>query len=222
MKRQSFINMTKPLTKKNKMNVIHWKTLMSQSSNTVKGISKTSSSSSSTSATCEKEKNTLTPDNFPWFVVFKNEFMLRHDGIEAFLGEQLMQNFCMLLQEKFFEWLNYRLNSQKMVYEIKREFMSIAEAVLLFELANHQRRLTPFGFVVGPYQKMLEMIAEEDNPSNFGVIPYSRPLNSPPVSKLEDTKLHIREEEMRLSGVETLQDGGFDLEDVSHFFADFQ
>lgn len=187
----------------------------------LKGVSKTSNSSSSTPPTREKEKKILTADNFPWLPVFFNEFIHRHQGIEGFLGEQPMQSFRQLLDIKFFEWLNYRQNAQKTVYEIRREFMSLAEAVLLFELGNHQRRLTPFGFVIGPFQKILEQIAE-DSQVNFGVIPYSRPLNSPPVSKLEDTKLHIREEEMRLSGVETLQDGGFDLEDVSHFFADFQ
>ena len=149
--------------------------------------------------------------------------MKRHPGVEEFLGVQPMQDFRELLEVKFFEWLNHRQNAQKTVYEIRREFMSIAEAVLLFELANHQRRLTPFGFVIGPFQLTLQQIAEKDDPPCFGVIPYSRPLCSPPISKFEDTKLQIHEDEMRLSGVETFEsDGAIVLEDVSHFFADSQ
>jgi hypothetical protein len=104
-----------------------------------------------------------------------------------------------------------------MIYEIKREFMSIAEAVLLFELANHQRRLTPFGFVIGPFQKMLELIADENDAVSFGIIPNFRSLSSPPVSILEDTKLHIQDDELRLSGVELFDDEEFIFEDFSHF-----
>ena len=146
--------------------------------------------------------------------------MKRHPDVEEFLGVQPMQDFRELLEVKFFEWLNHRQNAQKTVYEIRREFMSIAEAVLLFELGNHQRRLTPFGFVIGPFQLTLQQMAEEDITSNFGVITYSRPLCSPPNSNLEETKLSIREDELRLSGVETFEsDGAIFLEDVSQFLA---
>ncbi len=160
---------------------------------------------------------------FPLFTIFYTDFIKRHSDIEGFLGEQSMQNFRQLLEEKFFEWLNHRRNAQKTVYEIKREFMSIAEAVLLFELANHQRRLTPFGFVIGPFQLTLQQMAEKDDPSCFGVIPYSRPLCSPPISNLDETKLLIHEDEMRMSGVETFEDDGAIVwDDISHFFADLQ
>lgn len=183
----------------------------------LKGVSKTSDSSSSTPPT--REKIIHSAANFPLFIVFYTDFMKKHYGVEDFIGEQSMQNFRQLLDEKFFQWLNYRQNTQKLVYEIRREFMSIAEAILLFELGNHQRRLTPFGFVIGPFQKILEQIAEEDIAANFGVIPYSGLLCSHPISKLDETKLHIHDDEMRLSGVENLQDDVFDLEDVSHFFS---
>lgn len=185
----------------------------------LRGVCKTSNSSSSTPPT--QEKVIYSAANFPSFIVFRNDFMKRHSGIDEFLGVQPMQNFRELLEVKFFEWLNHRQNAQKMVYEIKREFMSIAEAVLLFELGNHQRRLTPLGFVIGPFQLTLQQIAEEDSPSNFGVIPYSRPLCSPPISKFEDTKLQIHDDEMRLSGVETFEtDATIVLDDVSYFFCE--
>lgn len=187
----------------------------------LRGVCKTSNSSSSTPPT--QEKVIYSAVNFPLFIIFRNDFMKRHPGVVEFLGLQPMQNFDQLLEKMFFDWLNYRKNAQKMVYEIKREFMSIAEAVLLFELGNHQRRLTPFRFVIGPFQLTLQQMAEEDSPFNFGVIPYSRPLCSPPISKFEDTKLQIHEDDMRLSGVETFEnDSTIVLEDVSHFFADSQ
>lgn len=187
----------------------------------LRGVRKTSNSSSSTPPT--REKVIYSSAIFPLFTIFRNDFMKRHSDVEGFLGENPLQNFHQLLEEKFFEWLNYRQNSQKMVYEIKREFMSIAEAVLLFELANHQRRLTPFGFVIGPFQLTLQQMAEKDDSVCFGVIPYSRPLCSPPISNLEETKLIIREDEMRMSGAETFEDdGAIVLEDISQFFADFQ
>jgi len=101
--------------------------------------------------------------------------------------------------------------------------MCIAEAVLLFELANHQRRLTPFGFVIGPFQVTLQQMAEGGDPTRFGVIPYSRPLCSPPVSKLDDSRLQIREEEMMLAGLEPFDDNEeSEPFDVSLFFSQTQ
>ena len=146
------------------------------------------------------------PENFAWIFVLDNEFMQRHTGIEAFLGEQSMKTFRKLLYEKFFDWLNNRKNSQKMICEIKREFMCIADAVLLFELANHQRRITPYSFVVGPFQTYLEECAQEDEPKNIGVIPYSLSLHLPPISKLEDTQLHIWKNEIMELGLDSVGD----------------
>jgi len=146
--------------------------------------------------------------------------MEKHSDVENFLGDH-MQNFCQMIESVFFNWLNHLQNSQRIFYEIKREFMCIAEAVLLFELANHQRRLTPFGFVIGPFQVTLQQWAEGGDPARFGVIPYSRPMCSPPVSKLDDSKLQIREEEMMLAGLEPFDDSE-DSEpiDVSPFLLD--
>jgi hypothetical protein len=185
------------------------------------GVSKPSNDSSCTPPT--KEKIHLTPANFPLYTMFCEEFMKMHFGVETFLGDAI-QNFHELLKMKFFEWLNFRKNSQKMVYEIKREFMCIADAVLLFELANHQRRLTPFGFVIGPFQVTLQQMAEGGDPARFGVIPYSRPLCSPSISKLDDSRLQIQEEELRLAGLEPFdaENGEDEPFDVSHFFSQHQ
>lgn len=177
----------------------------------LKAISK-STSESQTPPTKEKEKEKIySADNFLLKQIFLIVFLQKHPKISEFLEEGEMQNFHKLLDELFFKWLNHRKNSQKIVYEIKREFMRIAEAVLLFEVTNKQRRLTPHGFVIGPFQKILEEFAADSEPGDSGVIPYSRPLCNPPILILEDTRRQIWEDEMRLSGVEaSIGDGIYD------------
>ena len=129
-----------------------------------------------------------------------------------------MQSFYTLLYKRFFRWLNYRQNSQKMVYIIKQEFMSIAEAVLLLEVTKEQQRLTPQGFVIGPFQKILEAFAADGE----SVMPYSQALCKHQTSTLEDTLRQIREDEVRLSGNEASVGDGIDDEspnfDASSFF----
>jgi hypothetical protein len=166
-----------------------------------KSTSKSTQSASQTPPTKEKEK-IYSADNFPSKQRFLIEFLQKHPKISEFLEEEEMQNFHKLLDELFFKWLNYRQNSQKMVYEIKREFMSIAEAVLLFEVTKKQRKLTPHGFVIGPFQKILEAFAADIEPLNPEVMPYSQPLCNPQISKLADTRRQIWEDELRLSGVD--------------------
>ena len=159
----------------------------------LKGVSKITKSASAGSTPSTRERKIYSPDNFPLKQSFLKEFIQRHSGIQEFLGEGLIQNFLQLVDRKFFLWLNYHQNSEKIVYEIKREFMCIAEEVLLQEVTNQQRRLTPFGFVIGPFQKMLESFAEDGKqtsvfvPIKFEVINYSRPLQRHPLnSVIED------------------------------------
>ena len=148
----------------------------------LKGVSKITESVSAGRTPPTREKKIYSPDNFPLKQSFLKEFMQRHSGIQEFLGEGLIQNFYQMVDQNFFLWLNYLQNSEKMVYEIKREFMYIAQEALLQEVTNQQRRLTPFGFVVGPFQKMLESFAEDGKqasvfvPIKFEVMTYSRPL----------------------------------------------
>ena len=177
----------------------------------LKAISKSTQSASQTPPTNEKVK-IYSADNFPSKQIFLREFLQKHPQISGFLEEKDMQNFHKLLDELFFQWLNHRQNSQKMVYEIKHEFMSIAEAVLLFEVTNKQRRLTPHGFVIGPFQKILEAFAGDSEPGNLEVMPYSRPLLLPQTSTLADTRHQIWEDEVRLSSVDASVGNGIDDE----------
>jgi hypothetical protein len=175
----------------------------------LKAISKSTQSASKTPPTKEKEKEKVkiySSDNFPSKWGFFKECMIKHPRISDFIGEEGMRNFHKLLDEHFFQWLNYRQNSQKMVYEIRHKFMCIAEAILFLEVAKEQRRLTPHGFVIGPFQKILENFAADIEPCNSDVIPYSRPLRLPLTSTLEDTQRQILEDDMTLAGVEAVVD----------------
>lgn len=186
----------------------------------LKAISKSNQSASRTPPTKEKEMKNYSADNCPLTQIFLGEFLKKHPKISDFLEEGEMQNFYKLLNKRFFEWINLRQNSKKMVYEIKREFMSIAEAVLLFEVTNKQQRLTPHGFVIGPFQEILKVFAADIEPDNPGVMPYSQPLLLPQTSTLEDTLCQIREDEVRLAGVDAsvVMDDESPNFDVSPFF----
>jgi hypothetical protein len=194
----------------------------------LKAISKSNQSASHTPPTKEKEKKDIiySTDNFPNKLEFFKEYIQKHPRITEFIGEEGMQNFHKFLDEHFFQWLNYRQNSQKMVYEIKHQFMRIAEAILFLEVAKEQRRLTPHGFVIGAFQKILEDIAEDSELFNLGVIPYSRPLRLPQTSSLEDTQRLILEDNVRLAGIEASVGDGINDEffnfDASSFFSDLQ
>ena len=168
----------------------------------LKAISKSTQSASQTPPTKEKEKKNYSADNFPHKWGFFEEYMQKHPKISNFIGEEGMRNFSNLLDKHFFQWLNYRQNAQKNVYEIKHRFMYIADAVLFLEVTKEQRRLTPHGFVIGPFQKILEAFAADIEPRNPEVIPYSQPLCKPSISKLADTRRQIWEDEVRLFGVD--------------------
>lgn len=188
-------------------------------SKTKRSRTKLNQSVNSTPPIKVKEIKIYSPDNFPLKQLLLKEFMQIHSRIIDFLGEKPIQKFFKLLDKNFFQWLNYRQNSQKIEYEIKREFMNIAESVLIFEVTNQQRKLTQFGFVIGPFQKILEEYAKEGKPDNSEVIPYSKPIRLSSISKLEDTRRQIREDEMRLSGIESMDDDKECDCDISSFFS---
>lgn len=119
-----------------------------------------------------KGKKTLSKENFPLMNEFLKKFMKTHKGIGVFLGER-MERFFLKLDKKFFQWLNHQKNSEKMTYEIEKEFMIIADALLLFEVMNEQRKKTSTGFIIGPFQEILTSFAEDETqedslvPTNF-------------------------------------------------------
>ena len=53
------------------------------------------------------------------------------------------------------------------MFEIKKEFMAIAEDVLLHVLLKNQFKKTDNCFVIGPFQEYLEFISREDSDINL-------------------------------------------------------
>jgi len=148
-----------------------------------------------------KGKKTFSKENFPLRNESLKEFLKMHQFLGVFLGER-METFFQKLDEKFFQWLNYQKNSEKMMYEIKKEFMIIADALLLFEVMNEQRKQTPTGFVIGNYKFAEQIFADnvapaedlfilDDLPENIRFDsmypqPYFKPLLRKPLGVMDD------------------------------------
>ena len=75
-----------------------------------------------------------TKDNFPMYTIWLKDFFYIHHKIYEFIGDNL-ENFYKILDDKFFDWLNYSKNSSKFMFEIKRKFMTIAYEIM-FERCN--------------------------------------------------------------------------------------
>ena len=215
------------------------------------GISKSKSaspvveaSSTRSSTPPTKEKNIYTKSNFIFRDSFFNDFIRIHKGIDVFLGER-MEIFSQKLDERFFQWLNHKNNSWKMMYEIKKEFMLIADELLLFEVMNEQRKQTSSRFVIGPFQKILESFSNESPenqfipinfkmwlkfPENSQTVPipqmartYSKPLfqkiheNLPPVLDLEYNDCHIIDMENHLDVLTEFEK----IDDIENDFLSF-
>ena len=100
-------------------------------------------------------------DNFSMYNIWVKEFSDLHKIIFYYLEEDI-QNYYQLLDKKFFDWLNENKNISKFMFEIKKEFMAIANDVLLHVLLQFQLKKTENYFVIGLFQKYLEIIANED------------------------------------------------------------
>jgi hypothetical protein len=102
-------------------------------------------------------------DTFPMYAIWFKDFFTIHHQIFEFIGENL-ENYYKKFDEVFFEWLNKSKNRSKFMFEIKKEFMAIADDVLIQEILLEQYRKTQFCFVIGPLQKYLEFFENDDSP----------------------------------------------------------
>jgi hypothetical protein len=102
-------------------------------------------------------------DNFPMYAIWFKEFFKIHNQTYEFISKNL-ENYYKKFNEIFFEWLNYPKNRSKFMFEIKKEFMIIADKVLLDEIMDYQLKISQHIFVIGPFQKYLEFIADDDSP----------------------------------------------------------
>ena len=72
-------------------------------------------------------------DTFPMYATWIKDFFLIHRKIYQYISDSL-ENFYNILDEKFFEWLNQPKNNSKFMFEIRKEFMNIADDILLHEI----------------------------------------------------------------------------------------
>jgi len=101
-------------------------------------------------------------DNFSMYNTWVIEFNNTHTMVLGYLEENI-QDYYHILERKFFNWLNEDKNILKFMFEIKKEFLAIAEDVLLHVLLRNQLKKTENCFVIGPFQKYLEFVSREDS-----------------------------------------------------------
>jgi len=133
--------------------------------------------------TSKKQTISYSKHNFPMYEVWFKDFFKIHNQIFEFIGENL-ENFYQKFDEIFFEWFNKHKNQSKFMFEVKKEFMAIADEVLLYEISDYQQKKTQYCFVIGPFQKYLELMANDDSPIQDDIDMY--PDINPDYSLLEN------------------------------------
>ena len=105
-------------------------------------------------------------DNFSMYNVWIKEYDDTHKILISYIGED-NQNYYKRMEKDFFDWFNEKKNKSKFMFEVKKEFMALADDVLLHVLLQHQLKRTENCFMIGPFQKYLEIIANEDTEINL-------------------------------------------------------
>ena len=100
-------------------------------------------------------------ETFQMYDVWLSKFLLIHHIIYASIGDNL-ENFYKILDEKFFEWLNKDRNFSKFMFEIKREFMAIADEVLLFEIMFDSFKKQENYFIIPVFREKSESESDID------------------------------------------------------------
>jgi hypothetical protein len=101
-------------------------------------------------------------DNFSMYNTWIIEFNNTHKMVLEYLEESII-DYYNIFKKNFFDWLNDDKNKFKFMFEIKKEFLAIAEDVLLHVLLRNQLKKTENCFVIGPFQKYLEFVSREDS-----------------------------------------------------------
>jgi hypothetical protein len=79
------------------------------------------------------KKRLLSKDNFSMYAIWIKDFFMIHHTIYQYIGDSL-ENFYNILDDRFFMWLNQPKNNSKFMFEIKREFMDMADDILIREI----------------------------------------------------------------------------------------
>lgn len=121
--------------------------------------------------TAKKRSLSYSKETFPMYAVWFNDFFKIHNQTFAFISENL-EIFQKKFDEIFFDWLNQPKNRSKFMFEIKKEFMAIADEILIEEILLEQYKKTATCFIVGPLQKYLEFVAEDESPIDWNIDNY--------------------------------------------------
>ena len=124
----------------------------------------------------KKRSLSYSRNTFPMYNIWLNDFQNIHQKTFTFISQNL-DNYQKKFDDVFFYWLNKPKNGSKFLFQIKKKFMSIAEDILLQEILIEQYRKTQNYFIIGPFQKYLEFIAEDDSPIENDINDY--PDNNP-------------------------------------------
>jgi hypothetical protein len=120
-------------------------------------------SNQSSEKPAKKRLLSYSKDNFPLYTIWFKDFFNVHNQTYEFISRNI-ENYYKKFDEIFFEWINQPKNRLKFMFEIKKEFMAIAEEILLQEIMLEQYKKTAVCFIIGPLQKYLEFVANDDSP----------------------------------------------------------
>jgi hypothetical protein len=120
-------------------------------------------SNQSSEKPAKKRLLSYSKDTFPMYTIWIKDFFNVHNKTYEFISKNI-ENFNNKFDKKFFEWLNQPKNLSKFMFEIKREFMAIADEVLLHEIMAYQLKNSYNYFIIGPFQKYLEFFENDDSP----------------------------------------------------------
>lgn len=112
----------------------------------------------------------FTKESFSMYDAWIKDFFMVHHIVFESISNNL-ENFYKVLETKFFDWLNQPKNYSKFMFEIKKEFMAIADEALLYEIMVERFKKSENQFVIS--------ISEEDsrsiNESDTEIDSYSDP-----------------------------------------------
>ena len=103
-------------------------------------------------------------ESFSMYAIWIRDFFMVHHIVFESIGNNL-ENFHKVLETKFFNWLNQPKNYSKFMFEIKKEFMAIADEVLLYEIMVERFKNSENQFVIPVLREDSESMSESESES---------------------------------------------------------
>lgn len=103
----------------------------------------------------------FTKESFSMYDAWIKDFFMVHHIVFESISNNL-ENFYKVLNTKFFDWLNQPKNYSKFMFEIKKEFMTMADEALLYEIMVERFKNSENQFMIPVLRKDSESISESD------------------------------------------------------------